>query len=194
MTATYRELSEKDIQKCVDLWTKRMAEGYQDSLLLINAAKETNGYSGYVGEDEGEVLGFSAGYIGEFANSIDIPYAEVESNCELKPAQKVGYIAIVCVVEGYENQGIGTKLCSRMATDLEQKGFSLITQVWHRDGVDGGDVVRKIGFEPVISLSDYWRYTTSTCEPCPECGMSPCECRGTLFLKTNKRGNKNEKT
>jgi hypothetical protein len=194
VTATYREISEKDIQKCIELWTNRMAEGYQDRLLLINAAKETNGYSGYVGEAKGEFIGFSAGYIGAFANVIDIPYAEVELNCELEPAQKVGYIAIVCVVEDHEDQGIGTNLCSKTATDFEHENIPLTAQVWHREGVDGGDIVTKIGFDPVVSISDYWRHTTAVYEPCPECGMSPCECRGTLFLKTNKPGNKSENT
>lgn len=169
-----------------------MAEGYQDCLLLINAAQETNGYFGYVCRAEGETVGFSAGYVGTFAKSISIPYTEVKPNCGLKPLQKVGYISIVCVVEEYEDQGIGTKLCSKTATGLEQNEVPLITQVWKRDGVDGGDISRKIGFEPVVSLSDYWKYTTSDCEPCPECGMSPCECRGTLLLKTNKTGKKGE--
>jgi hypothetical protein len=185
VATTYRDISEKDLQKCIDLWTRRMAEGYQDRLLLINAARGTSGYTGTVGVDREEFIGFSAGHLGTFTNLIDIPYSEVETNCELEANQKVGSIDIVCVVEEHEGEGVGTELCAKTATDLEKNDVPLMTQVWHRGGVDGGDVVRKIGFNPVVSLDSYWKYTTSACESCPECRTSPCECRGTLFLKTN---------
>jgi hypothetical protein len=36
----------------------------------------------------------------------------------------------------------------------------------------------------VTESESYWEYSTHNCGPCVECGQSPCDCSGALFLSS----------
>lgn len=160
-----------------------MAAGYQNRLLLLNVSQKVAGHVGLIAEVDDDCIGFAAGHITTVSDVLAVPFVQIETDCPLGPLETVGYIDIVCVNESYQNRGIGTELLTRVVSKLQTDDVPLVTEVWHRDGIDGGDVLEKVGFEAVATLHDYWTYTTAGCDPCPECGRSPCECSGSLFIQ-----------
>lgn len=193
MKVSYRALEERDIPAAIELWKDRMAEGYPDRLLLQNSADGVEGYVASVAVSDGDIVGFAGGHVGTFANIVAVPYEHIEPSCEWAPLKQVGYFAILCVKKAYESRGIGTKLASNLLSVLSQYQPQVMTQVWHRTTQDGGDVVESLGFEPVYTSSEYWRYATAGYDECPECNSSPCECTGTLFVRdTSKEDTTND--
>lgn len=187
----YQELSRSDIAVCTDLWVTRMADGYQKNVTLTNAADGVSGYVGQVVELSSEVVGFGVGHIGTFAEVLSVPYITVQSDCTLRPLEIVGFLDVVCVESEHESNGLGTALVDSLTADLtgDFAGITtvdtpvIVSEVWHRNSVDGGDVLESLGFERVVSDPEYWTHSTGNADPCPECGRSPCVCSGSLYVR-----------
>lgn len=173
---TLDSLSKEHVDYCINLWRERMAKGYPDRLVLENAASSVTGYIGLVVETPTQPVGFATGYLGTVAGVISIPYAETSNDWSLSPTEKVGYLDILCVSENHEGCGNGTALAQETIHRLLRYDVPLLTEIWHREGVDGENVVEKLEFERVLSDDNYWRKSTRDCDRCPECGDSPCQC------------------
>lgn len=187
---SYRSLSPADIGACTDLWVRRMAPGYQNSVVLSNASSSVTGYTGVVVEASDTVVGFGVGHVGTFAGVISVPYADL-TDCSPDPLDTVGYLDVVCVESDHEGQGLGTALGDSLVTQLSETLLTdtggepapLVSEVWHRKGPDGGTILETLGFERMLADDDYWRHSTSGADACPECGSTPCECDGSLYLR-----------
>lgn len=179
---TLASLSKSEIDYCINLWRDRMAEGYPDRLVLANAASSVTGYVGVVVKNPTQTVGFATGYVGTVAGVISIPYADIRTDWSLSPTQKAGYLDILCISENHEGCGNGTALAEETIRRLSQYDVPLLTEIWHREGVDGEDVVEKLGFERVLTGDNYWRKSTKGRGRCPECGESPCQCTGSLQI------------
>lgn len=179
---TQRPIERGDIDCCMDLWTTRMATGYADRLALTNAAEDVRGYTAMVAQADDELVGFAIGYAGVSARSISVPFDTAEPHCGLAPTQSVGYLAAVCVQKSWEGQGAGTALARATVEDLTNQQSPITAEAWHREAVDGRDILSKLGFEQRLSLEEYWSYATDQYGACPECGQAPCRCSGSLHI------------
>lgn len=179
---TERPLAASDIEQCLQLWVDRMADGYQDRVLLVDAATAVEGHVGRVAEAADEVVAFAAGRIGTFAGVLSVPY-EVVADCTVEPLERVGVLSVVCVAEEHERRGLGTTLAELVTAELATEVPVLVSEVWHRGGVDGGDVLESLGFECAHTGEGYWQHSTAGTDPCPRCESTPCQCSGSLYVR-----------
>lgn len=179
---TCRPLAASDIEQCLQLWVDRMADGYQDRVLLVDAATTVEGYVGHVAETADRVVAFAAGRIETFAGVLSVPF-EVVADCAIEPLERVGVLSVVCVADDHERRGLGTTLAELVTAELATEVPVLVSEVWHGDGVDGGDVLESLGFECALTDGVYWRHSTAGTDPCPQCDSTPCQCSGSLYVR-----------
>lgn len=177
------DLLSNNVATCVDLWRDRMAEGYPERLVLENAAASISGFIGVIATSSDHTVGFAAGYVGTAAGVLSIPYAKTHGKFSLPPTELVGYIDVVCVREDHEGNGIATALVREIIRQFEHQDITLVTEIWHREGPDGRDVVEKFGFDRVLTDDDYWQMATRGLGKCPECNSTPCQCTGSLQVR-----------
>jgi len=160
-----------------------MARGYPNPITLLNAAGAVPWYTGFVAERNGDIVGFSAGYVSTAGEVISVPYPEVAKYVSFTAKEVAAYLDIVCVAEEHEGKGVGSELAETVAQQLENWSKTIITEVWHRNRVDGTVIVEKLGFEQATADEDYWQISTRGYGTCPECDSSPCHCRGSLHVR-----------
>lgn len=172
------------IDCCLSIWRDRMAPGYEDRALLEEAATHDHAAC-FVALNPGrDVVGFSAGKVGVFSEVTAAPYSQLEP-IDIQPNESVVYLNPTCVDREYEGRGIGSGLRKTLIEEFTTPEQTIVTEIWHREGVDGRAVNVKFGFECVQTHDQYWRSSSGGCGECPECNETPCTCSGGLYVLTD---------
>lgn len=194
---TVDNMDSQHIQDCKRIWKNSMGDDWA-SEKRINQSIEQE--LAYVVENDGVVLGFCIGVIGELEN-ITYCNEQVLDSIELDRNRYVKYIDTICVNRDFRGKGIGSQLTNKLVDKLRniKKSLPIITEAWIKENkADGTNLLENTRFVEIYnsqtssnnenneSENEYWVGSSE----CKECGKENCECDGAMYMD-DRVSNKN---
>lgn len=104
---------------------------------------------------------------------------------EFQLAGRLGKIGSLVVEKSRQQQGIGTRLLSAALEELAGSVQRVFLLGWRSaKGTNVQPLVRKLGFEQVAVIRNYWQEASQQQGyTCPVCGRPPCHCSAVIFCK-----------
>lgn len=134
-----------------------------------------------------EVLGFTIGGVVTLGQLDDYLHVSLKDLPEsLTSVEPVGLMRTTAVSEGYQGRGIGFHLVQEKVQRCLDGGANVLCAVaWHDgDDANAGGILERLGFEPVMTVDEYWREASIEEDyACPSCGEPPCTCAAKIYSR-----------
>ena len=176
-------IDEKQISECVEIMWRtqginvssiesfKWAATSPDALLLMAF-------------DQGKVIGGAIGKVQDKDFDYYSPFGD-----EIVPkllASKVGSLSIMGIDENYQGKGIGQQLSRKRIDWLKDKGCNVLIGISWVSGQlhTSNRVFEKMGFTAIKTIDQFFAESSIPMNLiCPVCGVPPCLCAGTLYMK-----------
>jgi ribosomal protein S18 acetylase RimI-like enzyme len=175
-------ISDKQVPALLNIAEKNLGEAY----IEVDDLKNKEGIA-LAATNSGKLVGFCTGKkvaVSELFKNI--PQLAQKKLKQLQVVDEVGMVASIATDSAETGKGIGTKLLSECASQLQNMGLNVLVMTgWKSEkGVHIGSLAKKLGFEEMLEIENFW-YEDSKANGyrCPSCGEPPCECSAVVFIK-----------